>query len=198
MNSALTSTTDPLAATELNRLSRHWLMFALAGAVMVGLGTFAIGWACLTTLTLVSVWIFGCFLIAGGITEVLSAFWAGRWSGRLLHLLVGVMYLLIGVMFINEPKDSAIRLTLIIAIFLIVGGALRIVHSLSEPGPARSAIFLSGTVSLLLGLSIYRQWPVSGLWVIGLFIGIEMLLSGWAWIMLALTLRRAGHAAQLA
>ena len=89
-------------------------------------------------------------------------------------------------------------MTLIIAIFLIVGGALRIVHSLSEPGPARGTVFLGGAVSLLLGLSVYRQWPVSGLWVIGLFIGVEMLLSGWTWIMLALTLRRAGRAAQIA
>ena len=43
--------------------------------------------------------------------------------------------------------------------------------------------------TLLLGLMIYKQWPASGLWVIGLFVGIEMLFNGWAWIMLALSLR---------
>jgi uncharacterized membrane protein HdeD (DUF308 family) len=198
MTSAVVTPNAPVGSTELDRLSKHWFLFLLAGALIAGIGIFAIGWACLTTLTLVSVWIFGCFLIVGGITEIMSAFWAGRWGGRLLHLLVGAMYLLIGIMFMNEPKDSAVRLTLIIAIFLIVGGAFRIIHALSEPGPARGTILLNGVVSLFLGISVYRQWPMSGLWVIGLFIGIEMFFSGLAWIMLALAARRAKSAAAVA
>jgi uncharacterized membrane protein HdeD (DUF308 family) len=198
MTSAIVTPNFPAGSTELHRLRGHWLLFLLAGVLITGLGAFAIGWSCLTTLTLVSVWIFGWFLIVGGVTEIMSAFWAGRWSGRLLHLLVGAIYLLIGFMFINEPKDSAVRLTLIIAIFLIVGGVFRIIHSISEPGPARGAILLNGLISLVLGISIYRQWPVSGLWVIGLFIGIEMFFSGLSWIALAMAARRSKGAAQAA
>jgi len=191
MATAVAVARDPSSSTELALLSGHWFKFLLAGSLIAGLGVFAIGWACLTTLTLVTVWIFGCFLIAGGLTEIAAAFWAGRWRGRMLHLLVGAMYLLIGFMFVSEPKDSAVRLTLIIAIFLMVGGAFRIMHSISEPGPARGTILLGGLISLLLGISVYRQWPVSGLWVIGLFIGVEMLFSGLAWISLALAARGA-------
>ena len=46
-----------------------------------------------------------------------------------------------------------------------------------------------GFIALMLGLLIYKQWPASGLWAIGLFVGIEMLFNGWVWIMLAFDLR---------
>ncbi|MGZ3634159.1 MAG: hypothetical protein ACXWM7_07870 [Parachlamydiaceae bacterium] len=39
---------------------------------------------------------------------------------------------------------------------------------------------------MLLGLLIWAQWPVSGLWIIGLFIGIDLIVLGWMWITLAL------------
>jgi uncharacterized membrane protein HdeD (DUF308 family) len=48
---------------------------------------------------------------------------------------------------------------------------------------------LNGGISLLLGIIINRQMPEAALWVIGLFIGIELLFRGWAWIMLSLGLR---------
>ena len=47
----------------------------------------------------------------------------------------------------------------------------------------------SGILNVLLGLLIWAQWPLSGLWVIGLFVGIELIFSGWMWVMIALALR---------
>jgi uncharacterized membrane protein HdeD (DUF308 family) len=173
---------------------RAWLPFLLAGVIMVALGTFVIGWACLTSMTVVAVWLFGSFLIVGGIAEILTALWAGRWSGRLVHLLIGAMYLVIGFIFMTEPKDSAVRLTLIIAIFLIVSGVIRIVASLAENVPGRGSMLLNGVVTLVLGVLIYRQWPESALWVIGLFIGIEMLFNGWTWVFLSLAARKRSKA----
>ncbi len=173
---------------------RAWLPFLLAGAVMVALGTFVIGWACLASMTVVAVWLFGSFLIVGGIAEILTALWAGRWSGRLVHLLIGAMYLVIGFIFMTEPKDSAVRLTLIIAIFLIVSGVVRIVAAIAESLPGRWSTLLNGVVTLVLGVLIYRQWPESALWVIGLFIGIEMLFNGWTWVLLSLAAKNRKRA----
>ena len=50
-------------------------------------------------------------------------------------------------------------------------------------------MLLNGVISLALGIMIWRQWPESSLWVIGIFVGIDMLFNGWSLIMLALTLR---------
>ncbi|MFN7375176.1 MAG: HdeD family acid-resistance protein [bacterium] len=178
-------------AAERHLLGKKWPMFLVAGLLMVALGTFAIGWMCLATLTLATVWIFGAFLVVGGVASVLSAFWAGRWSGRLLHVLVGLMYLFVGLMFMNEPKDNAVRLTLIIAVFLIATGIIRIVVALSERVAGRNSVLFNGVVSLILGILIYRQLPASGLWAIGLFIGLEVLFNGWTWVMLSMIGRRA-------
>src|SRR5271156_6104296 len=46
-----------------------------------------------------------------------------------------------------------------------------------------------GIITFVLGLLVLAQWPASGLWVIGLFIGIDLIFYGGAWIALALGLR---------
>jgi uncharacterized membrane protein HdeD (DUF308 family) len=97
-------------------------------------------------------------------------------------------------MIINRPAESAIELTLIIAFFLIFGGIFRVIYALSERFTGWGWVLLNGGVSLLLGLLVYKQWPGSGLWLIGLFVGIELIFNGWAWIMLSLGLRPTGSA----
>jgi uncharacterized membrane protein HdeD (DUF308 family) len=46
-------------------------------------------------------------------------------------------------------------------------------------------LLLHGLINLLLGFVIWQGWPLSGLWVIGLFIGIDMMFNGWSLVMLA-------------
>jgi uncharacterized membrane protein HdeD (DUF308 family) len=164
------------------------MWFLALGIALVVFGTIAIGAACVASVAMT--WLFGFLLLAAGITEIVSSFWAGRWSGMLVHMLVGVLYTIVGFMILDHPQDSAIQLTLIIAIFLIVSGVFRIVFALSERFTGWGWVLLNGAVTLLLGMLIYKQWPGSGLWVIGLFVGIEMIFNGWAWIMLAIALRQ--------
>jgi uncharacterized membrane protein HdeD (DUF308 family) len=161
---------------------------------MIALGTFAIGWACTATITVAATWLFGILLLASGIGEIINSFWAGRWRGMLLHLLVGALYTVAGIIIIDQPVEAAISLTLIIAIFLIVGGVFRMVFAISERFQGWGWVLLNGAVSLMLGMLIYRQWPLSGLWVIGLFVGIDLIFNGLGWVMLATGLKRAGTA----
>jgi uncharacterized membrane protein HdeD (DUF308 family) len=184
------TTADPaVSLQELQMLRNRRGWFLALGIAMAALGTFAIGWACLATLTVTATWLFGFFLLACGISSVINAFWAGRWSGTLVHLMLGILYAVVGLMIIEQPEDSAIQLTLIIAFFLIITGIFRIVSALSERFTGWGWVLLNGAVTLLLGMLIYKHWPISGLWTIGLFIGIDLIFNGWAWIMLALGLR---------
>lgn len=82
-------------------------------------------------------------------------------------------------------------LTLMIALFLMVGGIFRMIFAISERFSGWGWVLLNGAVSLMLGLLIYKQWPASGFWVIGTFLGIDLILNGWGWIMLALDARKA-------
>jgi uncharacterized membrane protein HdeD (DUF308 family) len=79
---------------------------------------------------------------------------------------------------------------LIISIFLMIGGVFRAITALTHRFAGWGWVLLNGVVTGLLGLLIYKQWPGSGLWFIGLYIGIDLIMSGWAWIMLSLGLRK--------
>src|SRR5689334_353197 len=189
MNSVANFPGGPSLLHELENLRKYWIGFLALGIAMVVFGTAAISWACIATITVAATWLFGFLLLAGGIGEIINAFHAGRWSGTLVHLLIGLLYSVVGFMIIEQPEDSAIQLTLIISFFLIISGIFRIVFALSERFTGWPWVLLNGGVTFLLGLMIYKQWPASGLWVIGLFVGIEMLFNGWAWIMLAFSLK---------
>ena len=122
--------------------------------------------------------------------EVIHAFWHKRWAGFFLDLLTGILYVVAGWMMVTNPAESALLLTLIIAMFLVFEGVFRIVAALAARYPHWGWVMFNGIISLILGIMIWRQWPYSGLWVIGLFVGIEMLLNGWSLVMLSLTGRR--------
>jgi uncharacterized membrane protein HdeD (DUF308 family) len=180
---------QPIHLPGASELRRNWGWFLALGIVLVILGTIAIGSAFL--MTIASVFFFGWLLIIGGVMEAIHAFWREkRWGGFFLDLLTGILYVVAGWMMVTNPQESALLLTLIIAMFLVFEGVFRIVAALAARYPHWGWVLFNGVISLLLGILIWRQWPYSGLWVIGLFVGIEMLLNGWSLVMLSLTARK--------
>ena len=171
--------------TGADELRRSWGWFLGLGIVLIVLGMIAIGSAFL--MTIASVFLFGWILIIGGVLEVVHAFWHKRWGGFLLDLLTGILYVVVGWMMVNNPQESALLLTLIIAMFLVFEGVFRIVTAITVRYPHWGSVLFNGVISLLLGILIWRRWPVSGLWAIGLFVGIEMLLNGWSLVRLSMT-----------
>ena len=168
-------------------LRRSWGWYLALGIVLIVLGTIAIGST--FVMTIASVFFFGWLLIIGGVMEVIHAFWHKRWAGFFLDLLTGILYVVAGWMMVSNPQESAVLLTLVIAMFLVFEGVFRIVASLAARYPHRGWVLFNGVISLILGISIWQRWPYSGLWVIGLFVGIEMLLNGWSLVMLSLSAR---------
>lgn len=171
-----------------SELRRNWGWFLVLGIVLIVLGTIALGSALVMTIT--SVFFFGWILIVGGVLEAVHAFWREKgWGGFFLDLLTGILYVVAGWMMVTNPQESAVLLTLVIAMFLVFEGVFRIVASLAARYPHRGWVLFNGVISLILGISIWQRWPYSGLWVIGLFVGIEMLLNGWSLVMLSLSAR---------
>jgi uncharacterized membrane protein HdeD (DUF308 family) len=189
----MNGTSNPLAevlAQEIGLLQKHWRWFLILGIAMVVLGLIAVSYSCIMTVTMAATVLFGFFLLASGIGEIIHSFWVGRWSGMLLHLLIGILYTFTGFIVIDQPVEAAVQLTLLIAIFLMVTGIFRIVFAVSERFSGSGWVMLNGAVTFILGLMIYKQWPDSSLWVIGLFIGIDLIFNGISWIMLSLGLRK--------
>jgi uncharacterized membrane protein HdeD (DUF308 family) len=180
----------PLAA--IQELHRHWVFFFALGVALMALGIVATLTAGLSTI--VAVDFFGWILVIAGAGVTLHAFWAKRWSGFFLQLLSGLLYLVAGWMLATHGELSAIALTLVIAISFVVQGAFRIGAALSTRIDGWDGLLVSGIITLLLGLMIWNEWPLSGVWVIGLFVGIDMFFYGGWFVSLALAVRTLGRA----
>jgi uncharacterized membrane protein HdeD (DUF308 family) len=87
------------------------------------------------------------------------------------------------------PVITAEVLTLVMALFFLVGGLFQIVGSVVLEFSGLGWHLIDGVITIALGLMILGQWPASGLWVIGLFIGIDLIFYGLAWIAIAVGLR---------
>lgn len=184
-----------LTSPELKRLSQNWKPFLTLGIGLIVLGALAIGSAFLATTLTVS--IIGVLLMIGGATQIVNSLYAGRWHGFFLHFALGILYLVVGFMLVDAPILNAITLTFLLAGFFILAGLFRIVAALTTQLPGWGWELFNGLVTFMLGALIYRQWPSSGLWVIGLFVGIEMIFAGWYWTMFASNLRRFAANPQL-
>jgi uncharacterized membrane protein HdeD (DUF308 family) len=84
---------------------------------------------------------------------------------------------------------AAQGLTLMLAAAFLLGGATRVIYALIHSFAGRNWVVMNGFISLLLGIAIWRQWPESSLWVIGLFIGIDLIVNGWLWVMLGMIVK---------
>lgn len=184
---------SPLGAAvkhELEALKNEWWWFLLLGLGLVLLGVVSLSSALITGLvTETMVVFFGVLLLMGGVGQLISAFWAGRWSGFLLSLVMGLLYVVTGFVIVDRPLAGALALTLVLAMMLLVGGIFRIVSALMLRFHNWGWPLLNGVISVLLGLLIYKQLPEAAFWVIGTFVGIELIFNGWSWVMLGLGLR---------
>jgi len=172
---------------ELEVIRGRWGWFLALGIALVIFGAIAIGVPVL--MSLATVLTFGVLLLLAGAAQLIGAFWTRDWSGFFLVLLLGVLYVVVGLLFLNRPVSALEALTLLLACALLVGGLFRAIVSAYHRFPQWGWIFVGGLLEIALGLMIWQQWPLSGFWVIGLFVGIDMIFSGWIWIMLALGLK---------
>jgi uncharacterized membrane protein HdeD (DUF308 family) len=164
---------------------RGW--FLVLGIALIVLGVLALGDTIL--LTLVSVVFLGWLLIISAIFHAVQ--WVrGHEERHFLDLLVCVLDFVVGLILLSNPAGGALAITLVLAVFFLVGGLMRVFGALSSDAPHRAWAVLEGVVSALLGILLWVHWPSSALWFVGFAIGIGLIFRGWTWIMLALWLRQ--------
>jgi uncharacterized membrane protein HdeD (DUF308 family) len=182
---------NELLHQEFRHLRSQWWWLMLFGILLAVCGSAAIIFPPLTLLTtFAAAVLLGVVLVVAGIATIVTSFWAGRWSGTAVQLLIGILYIVVGVMISDTPVRSAMALTLFISAFFIVAGIFRTVAALVVRFPYWGWAVLNGVITFLAGVVIYRHFPESAIWVLGLLVGLEMLFHGWTWIMLSLAVRR--------
>lgn len=179
-----------LLTPDLGDLKKHWGWMLALGIVFLILGTIGLGMELF--LTVASVLFFGVLLLFGGGVQLVHAFmYCKGWKGILSHSLTAILYIATGVIMVNNPLVASTLITLIIGLALVMVGVLRAISAFQHrgSGPWTWTLF-SGVLSIIIGLMIMSSWPYSGLWVIGLFVAIELIIAGWSYILMALAIRR--------
>lgn len=169
-------------AVDPNRFSKRWGWFLFWGLILIFLGLVAIYFAAATTL--ISVMLLGIILIISGIVVAINSFlsWRHRWTSLFFHLFMGILYFIAGILLINRPLLGSVSITFVLGIFYVVVGCIRIVSSLSTRVPNRGWSLFNGVIALLLGILILANWPASSLFILGLFVGIDLLILGWTFV----------------
>ncbi|MEX0940211.1 MAG: DUF308 domain-containing protein [Candidatus Babeliales bacterium] len=157
--------------------------YFVLGIGLIVLGILAFFYSFLATIF--SVVYLGVMLIAASAFEGFKAFTMNKWKDLFLHLFLGILYFATGFFIIARPILNAVTLTLLLAIFFIVVGISRIIFSIIYEAPHRGLTLFNGIITLILGILIWLQWPYSGLWVIGMFLGIDLIFTGIMWVRLS-------------
>jgi uncharacterized membrane protein HdeD (DUF308 family) len=190
----MTSTSDtiksPQASSDTAPLRAKWGWIVALGVIYLIAGFIALGSVAMATV--VSVLVVGVMMIISGVAEVISAFQIKSWGKFLLWALLGVLYIVAGFVTFQNPLLAAVLLTLILGASLVVSGIMRIILAFSMKRETPWIwVALSGVITLLLGVLILLRWPVSSLYILGLFLGIDLIMAGAGWIGLGFGLRRA-------
>lgn len=173
-------------------LHNSWRWILGWGVALIILGLLAISFATFTTL--LSVVLLGALILAGGLFVIIDAFYFWRHRhGFFLRFSMGLLYSIVGLIFIFGPVLGSAAITLLLAVLFILLGISRIVSSTALQLPRWKWSLASGIITLILGVMILAEWPASGLFIIGLFVGIDLMLFGWAYVMVALFARGAKH-----
>jgi uncharacterized membrane protein HdeD (DUF308 family) len=165
-----------------------WGWFVGLGVLLLIVGGVAFG--NLMIATVASVYLVGFLMLLAGAFEIAHAFGVKSWSGFFWWLISGLLYAVAGIVAFSNPLLASAILTLLLAASLIAVGGLRGwigYKHWSERGSGW--MVAAGVVTTLLGLMIAIGWPVNSLWVLGMFLAIDLVFQGWACIALGLALK---------
>lgn len=163
---------EMLAAREASKASIAF------GAVLAVLGVFSV-LAPMFSGIAVTVLV-GMLLAAAGMVEIVFAFKSDSFGKGVLVFLFGGLGLLAGLVVLATPVASLVVLTVVLAGFFLIGGLVDMILGVRlRPEEGWGWMVSSGIVSIILGILIVMQWPASGLWAVGLLVGIRMLMHGW-------------------
>jgi uncharacterized membrane protein HdeD (DUF308 family) len=164
---------------------RSWWTYALLGIALLIGGIVVLG--DIVAASVISALFISWAIVIAGIFQIVHAFSVRHWGGFLFDLLLGVLYIVVGAILLSNPAAASIKLTLLLGGVLVASGLVRMVLAIWQK--AGWGLLFSGLVAILAGFLILSQWPNSGLWVLGLFLGVDLVVHGGAWIAYAFTVR---------
>jgi uncharacterized membrane protein HdeD (DUF308 family) len=164
------------------------------GVLMVIAGIIAISLP-LATGIFAALWI-GFILLPVGIAKLIYAWQTRDMGGFILKVLIALAYVVAGLVLVINPLEGVVALTLVLAVFLLTEGILDILLAFGMRSSSSNWgwVLANAIVTLIFGLMIWLEWPISAAWVIGTLLGFSIMFSGLSRIMLSIAARSALNA----
>ncbi len=184
--------TAEVVVVDLEELPRKWGWLLALGILMLVTGS--IGLVQSVAMTLVTVLFFGAIIMVNGTFALVQTIMdrEEKWRGKMVHVLLAVLYIAAGAIILVNPVAASAALTLLLGGIFLAMGITRILYGfrLRKLGWKWVMPVVIGAVDVLFAIILGISWPVSGLWVIGIMVSIELLMYGWMLTFTALAVRK--------
>jgi uncharacterized membrane protein HdeD (DUF308 family) len=171
-----------------NALAAHWRMFLFQGVVMIVLGVIAV---CAPVAATIAVDIYvGWLLLISGVFGLIAIISTHHVHAFLWSLITAALSVAIGVLLILKPVQGAISLTVVLTAFFIAEGVFQSAVAIASRQTMAGTwawMLLSGIADLVLAAIIIAGWPGTAIWALGLLVGVNLITSGWAITIAALS-----------
>ena len=125
----------------------------------------------------------GALLLASGITQIVLVFRAGSFGEGLLLVILGILSIVAGGYTISQPGLALATLTLFLAAYFIASGIIEAFAAFgARPADGWVMLMISGILSVVLGIMIWQQFPLSGAWAVGVMVCVKLIFGGWSLI----------------
>ncbi len=189
-------TTEKISAeivvVDLEELPRRWGWLLALGILMLVTGS--LGLYMSVAMTLVTVLFFGAMILVNGTFSLVQTIIdrEEKWKGRLVHVLLALFYIAAGALILVNPVAASAALTLLLGAIFMAMGITRVIYGfkLKKLGWKWVWPVVIGVIDIIFALILALSWPISGLWVIGIFVSVELLMYGWMLTFTALAVRK--------
>ncbi|BAT56647.1 hypothetical protein NOS3756_56590 (plasmid) [Nostoc sp. NIES-3756] len=143
--------------------------------------------------TIVSVSVFGWIFLIAGIVRLVKSFQSKPIRGFWLGLVIGIVYIIAGLILLSNLLAGAVTLTLVLASIFILEGIVEIIASIKARTGSHLSwlVLVDGMITLILGIFVSYGWPNNSFWLIGLYVGISLIFSGASLLSIATATRKA-------
>jgi uncharacterized membrane protein HdeD (DUF308 family) len=178
----------------LDGIKKNARLAVIVGILMFVCGILAIGSPLVAGMSVTV--IVGVMLLVGGIAQCFLAFRAGAFGEGLLIFIMGALTAAAGSYLFNQPLAGLASITIFLAAYFVVTGISELISAFQiRPAEGWGLMLFNGIVTLLLGIMIWRQFPLSGAWAVGVLFGIKLVLGGCSLIFIGRAVRGAAEEA---
>lgn len=190
MSMSLEAASEVLREALRQTVKRHSFWYLVQSGLMVLAGILALAFPFFSSVALVV--FLGWLLIVAGLVQAIGLLGARAVPHFWLQLVSVALFVVVGALFLHNPGDSLLALTLLIVVFFMVEGISRVIFALTiRPFPNWGWVLLSGVLGIALALFLWASLPVTAFWLIGLLLGIQLIGAGTALGWLAWQVRRS-------